>query len=121
MKPEKLKGELADRLAETREDEVLEVVVELAAREETTPDAGAGAGGRGASRRERIAALREAFDREREPVERAILEAGGEVTERAWINQTLKARVSAAGLERLSDMSEVAALDTPRQIELDEG
>jgi hypothetical protein len=68
----------------------------------------------GASRDKSSAdALREAFRQAATPVAEAINNLGGEVTGEAWINQTLRARLPAKSVGRLSDVDEVRAVAVP--------
>ena len=114
MDTAKLKPDLATQIAQADEHEVLDVVVELDPQSE--PPAAAPQ-----SRSEQIALRKETFNHDVVPVEEAINEAGGEVVGRAWINQTVKARVPAQGIEQLSELEKVAALDVPRRVEADFG
>lgn len=92
------------------EEELVELVVEL---ETVTPDEA------GLSRTEKIAARKEAFERHAAPVAEAIAGAGGEVTGRAWINQTLKARLPRHAVAAVARLDKVAQVDVPRALELD--
>ena len=114
MDAAKLNPELATRLAQADAHDVLDVVVELDPQSE--PPAAAPQ-----SRSEQIALRKETFGHDVVPVEEAIHEAGGEVLDRAWINQTVRARVPAQGVEQLSELEKVAALDVPRRLEADFG
>lgn len=71
------------------------------------------------SRTAQIAARKESFARISSPVETAISQAGGEVTEKAWINRTLRAKLPVKSLEHISELREVEKLDSPRGIEPD--
>lgn len=112
MDAAKLKPDLTTRLAQAAAEDVLDVVVEMDAQ----PAAAAPQ-----SRSEQITLRKEKFDHDVVPVEEAIHEAGGEVVGRAWINQTVRARVPAQGVEQLSELEKVAALDVPRRLEADFG
>jgi hypothetical protein len=114
MDAAKLKPDLTTRLAQAAAEDVLDVVVEMDA--QTEPAAAAPQ-----SRSEQITLRKEKFDHDVVPVEEAIHEAGGEVVGRAWINQTVRARVPAQGVEQLSEHEKVAALDVPRRLEADFG
>jgi hypothetical protein len=116
MDAAKLTPDLAAQLAQADADDVLEVILELEPKSE--PPAAAPQ-----SREEQIALRKEAFNHYVAPVEEAIHEAGGEVDPdgRAWINQTVKARVPAKGIEQLSELEKVAALDVPHRLEPDFG
>lgn len=114
MDAAKLTPDLATRLAQADADDVLEVILELGPQSE--PPAAAPQ-----SREEQIALRKEAFNHYAAPVEEAIHEAGGEVAGRAWLNQTVKARVPAQGIEQLSELEKVAALDVPHRLQPDFG
>jgi hypothetical protein len=114
MDAAKLNPDLATRLAQADAHDVLDVVLELDPQSE--PPAAAPQ-----SRSEQIALRKETFSHDVVPVEEAIHEAGGEVLGRAWINQTVRARVPAQGVEQLSELEKVAALDVPRRLEADFG
>jgi hypothetical protein len=64
-------------------------------------------------------ALRESFESAAAPVSDTIAALGGSVTDKAWINRTLRAQVPAARLPELSQHEYVNALDAPRAIEPD--
>jgi hypothetical protein len=112
MDAAKLKPDLTTRLAQAAAEDVLDVVVEMDAQPAATAPQ---------SRSEQITLRKEKFDHDVVPVEEAIHEAGGEVVGRAWINQTVRARVPAQGVEQLSELEKVAALDVPRRLEADFG
>jgi len=114
MKAAKLQPNLKAQLTEAAATEVLDVVLEL--RSQAEPAAGAPQ-----SRSEQIALRREAFSHDAVPVEEAVREVGGEVLGRAWINQTVRARVPAEGVEQLSELDQVETLDVPRRLEADFG
>jgi hypothetical protein len=114
MDAAKLKPDLAAQVAQAASDDVLDVVVELDP--QAGPDAAAPQ-----SRSEQIALRKEAFSRDVAPVEETVREVGGEVVDRAWINQTVLARVPARGVEQLSELNKVAVLDVPHTLEPDVG
>jgi hypothetical protein len=99
---------LAGQLGQKAVSEVVEVVVELRA----PSDIGAAL-----PRAQRMARLKEQFEHEKAPVEQAIARAGGTVTDRAWINHSLKCRLPRGSLTQLTALPEVAAIDLPRAIE----
>ena len=68
------------------------------------------------TRNERIAHLKEAFNRKIGPLEGTIKSIGGEIRGQAWINQTLQVRVPADKVCLLSEHDEVAKLDVPHPI-----
>lgn len=108
MTAAKLSRVLAERVDQAAPGEVLDLVVELHPRRvESAP---------GASREERIAPVRDAFQRDAAPVEAAIQALGGEVVDAAWINQTVRARLPAAGVARLAELSQVVMLDVARRL-----
>jgi hypothetical protein len=106
MSDEKLTDALLDRARDARADALVDVVIEL--RRERTR------GGDPADRKAR-------FEREASPVEAAVADAGGAVLGRAWINATVRARVPARALARLSEIGAVERIDTPRRIEPEGG
>lgn len=114
MDATKLKPDLTARLAQADADEVLDVVLELDPQTELADAAPQ-------SRSEQIALRKEIFSHDVVPVEEAIQEAGGEVVDQAWINQTVLARVPVRGVEQLSELDKVMALDVPRTIEAEVG
>jgi hypothetical protein len=95
---------LAKLASEAGADRLVDVVVELS----DDPDA-----------EHTVPARRESFETAAEPVTQAIAELGGSVTDKAWINRTLRAQVPAARLPELNEHESVTALDAPRAIELD--
>src|SRR5215204_3560718 len=110
MEMAKLTPDLTTQLTQAAGDDVLDVVVELDPRTgpaTATPQ----------SRSEQIALRNDAFSNDVVPVEETIHEVGGEVVDRAWVNQTVLARVPARGVEQLSELEKVAALDVPRTLE----
>lgn len=95
--------------------DVLEVVVELnpgspAARKNDKSSS---------SRSSQIADRKESFARLSTPVENAISRVGGIVTDRVWINRTLKARVPVDSLKQICELDEVERLDTPHDLDPD--
>ena len=71
------------------------------------------------SRSEKIAALKENFLRDVEPVEKAVRSVGGELTGQAWINRTVRARVPTDRVKTLSEQDQIAKVDVPHKIEPD--
>jgi hypothetical protein len=114
MEAAKLSEDLKTQLTEAAAAEVLDVVLELRQQDDSVADAPR-------SQKERIARRKEAFSDDVAPVEEAVEEVGGEVLARAWINQTVRARVPAHGVERLSELDKVQTLDVPRRLEADFG
>lgn len=99
---------LAGQLGQRAKSDVVEVVVELRAPPETD---------KALPRQQRMANMKEKFELEMGPVERAIARIGGTVIDRAWINHSLKARLPIGALTQLTELPEVAAIDMPRSIE----
>ncbi len=111
MNTSKLSPGLLERLEHAREGELVDLVVELQPLPVGQTD--------DASRAERIASLREAFQREASPVEAAVRSAGGEVLGSAWINQSLRVRMPAGSVALLAELDRVSLLDSPRLLELE--
>jgi hypothetical protein len=111
----KLTSKLEELLENTSKTEMLDIIVELdqeASREILSQT-------KALPRQERISALQKSFDQNSKSIETAITKAGGEVMGKAWINQTLKARVPVESVKEISEHEEVAAVDIPQQIEAD--
>src|SRR5918992_6291740 len=104
----KLTEKLAKQLEETNDSDLLDIILELGSKAESSPPTD-----EKRSRGEKIAAMKEAFSREAAPIEEAVRKVGGEVTGRAWINKTMRARVPAQSVKELSEHEKIAALDTP--------
>jgi hypothetical protein len=109
----KLSSDLRRTLAATRKGGTVEVVVEVGKK------AGAAAEPASGNRAERIAALKTHFSASAEPIERAIESSGGEVLDRAWLNQSLKARLPREAVEALGEREDVDLVDTPRALRAD--
>jgi hypothetical protein len=109
----KLTPGLAARIESASASEYVDLILELCS--QPAPPQMASFGSRG----EKIAAQKEAFSRNAAPVESLVLQLGGEITGRAWINRTMRARVPIQSVGRLSEIDNVAALDLPRSIEPD--
>jgi hypothetical protein len=108
----KLSEQLHEQLEHPDVTGMLEVIIELHDRDEP-------AASETQSRQEKIAAWKEGFDREVVPVEEAVKSVGGELTGRAWINRTVRARVPADRLEKLAAQHQIAKIDIPHKIEPD--
>ena len=104
MTVEKLSADLRGRLAEAGDEAFLDVVVEL---EHDTAPAGS------------MPEAKRAFVERVRPIESVINDAGGEVLGAAWINSTVRARVPAAHLQRLTGLDSVAGVGVPRRLKLD--
>ena len=110
----KLSAELQAQVQSHAESDVLEVIVELRP-EQTVPGEQTG------SRAERIEHRKQAFDSSASPVQSAIEALGGQVTGRAWINCSMRAKVPVKALESLAEVERVGMVDVPRAIEPDFG
>ncbi len=86
----------------------VEVVLELSS--QTTPTDPS------LSRQEKISTLKMSFQHDSAPIEQLVAEHGGEVIDRAWLNQTLRVRASADCLEKLAQLDEVSAIDVPHSL-----
>src|SRR5690349_7275219 len=111
MDAEKITSPLAESVRNASADSPMDVIVELA-----TPEVEESAT---ADRSAKIAARKQAFSKHAAPVVEAIRRLGGEVTGEAWINCTLRARLSPDKVPELSDESRVARLDVPRRLKAD--
>jgi hypothetical protein len=107
---DKVTPDLASRIEEADEDGLLDVIVELDAPDPQAPP-------EQSDRRAAMEAVKLGFLAAAEPVEKTIISAGGEVTGAAWINRTLRARIPARSIARLSEESTVTAVDVPRAVE----
>ena len=105
---EKVSSDLEGQVSSCGDDDLVEVVVEL---KRPPPPAS------GASRQEKIDALKQQFERTSGGVEKDVEESGGTVIDRAWINQTLRARLPAKAVPRLAERDDVELVDLPREIE----
>lgn len=109
MDDRKLTDGITSWLSGLDPDESLDVIIELNL--EAGPESS-----RPLTREEQISARKEAFTKSAEEVEAVVRDVGGEVTARAWINSTLRSRVPARGVERISALDRVARLDVPHSI-----
>ena len=98
--PANMSPELEQR-AQGGADELLDVVLEL--QQDAPGDDSADA-------------LREQFSHTKAPVAEAISQLGGTVTDEAWINATMRARVPVRALKALADLDAVRAMDVPHRI-----
>ena len=106
---EKIRPELARAIQQSSGDQMLELIVELDSALAPPPKAPPAA-----SRAARIAAAQESFSEQLRPVEQLIQDGGGEVLERAWINSSVRARVPANFVPKLSRATEIAVRSRPR-------
>ena len=70
-------------------------------------------------RQRQIAALRMTFEKQASPIERTIHDVGGEVLDRAWINNTMKARLPARAIKELLDIDGVKSVDVEHRLHRD--
>src|SRR5947207_1760158 len=107
----KMSEQLTEHLRGKGESGLLDLVVELhqSDREATAPQ----------SQTENIAALKETFSRNVARLEETVRRIGGEVTGRAWINQTIRVRAPADKIDQISSHDEVAKIDLPHTLERD--
>jgi hypothetical protein len=111
MHEQKISLPLAEQLKESTGRHHLDVIVELA--QPAAHDAPE------ESRASKIAARKEAFSKTAEPVESLIRSLGGEVTDRAWINGALRARIDQNTISALSAHNGVTRLDVPHPLKAD--
>lgn len=109
--PARISSELGSRIHGIGGEELVDVVVELRRPEEPPIEA---------SRDERIRALKEAFDQQAPEIERAVVAEGGVILDRAWINQTVKAKVPAGSISALAARDDITAIDVPHALEPDQ-
>jgi len=105
----KLTKQLRDRLNNTPDDSLVEVVVEIYPGPSTPRIPGT-------SRQQAIAQGRQQFLQAVAPVEQRIQSLGGEVLEQAWLNQTLRVRLAARHVDQLTEPECVASVDTPGRL-----
>ena len=108
----KLKANLAQKLQKAAASDLVDVVVQLHSQADPAGQAPAGVAAP-KSRADAIAAKKAEFDRSVAGVEETVRKAGGEITGQAWINQTVRARVPAGGVNELCQNDRVAAVDAP--------
>jgi hypothetical protein len=108
----KLSQDLRRRLDALAAGETVEVVVEVGGKS-ASPEPVAG------DRAQRMAALKSAFSASAEPIERAIERCGGQVLDRAWLTQSLKARLPREAVETIGEREDVERVDTPRALQAD--
>jgi hypothetical protein len=68
------------------------------------------------SRKDKISLIQDSFNEEVKPVKEAILHAGGNLIESAWVNQTVSASVPVKNIHELAKLNEITAIDLPRSI-----
>ena len=106
----RISDELQKKLQGLPQDGLVDVVLELAGADRP-PAAG--------SRAERVADLKQAFSQIVEPVEAAIGKAGGEVLDRLWLANSVRARVPVRAIPLLSQLDRVILLDSTRPLTAD--
>ena len=102
----KLSPRLAERIDSVDESSPVEVIVELQPLD--LPRTG--------SRQERMAAAKRRFELEVQSVVDKITEAGGQVLETAWLNQTVRSRIPAGGVPSLAEDDTVSGIDLPSRL-----
>lgn len=112
MAMKKLSENLDAQVSECAEDDLLDVVVEL--RQIEPPKSGG-------SQQEKIAEIKKSFDELSGDVEKQVTESGGTVLDRAWINQTLRAKMPAKTILKIAEHQDVQLIDVPGSIEPDSG
>ena len=98
---------LRERLTSTSGDHPLDIVVELTKTE---------SGQNPTSRKEAIEAAKADFARRAEPIERRVLELGGEIIGRTWLGQSLLVRIAARNTVALRSIKDVEVLDVPSTV-----
>lgn len=106
----KITPHLNDYLNNNPSSATVEVVIELSP-VDTTPTQSSDA-----PRNEKIAQLKDAFQKNLGPVQQAIQSAGGNVTDSAWLNSTVKAVIPAANIHALANLEAITAIDLPRTL-----
>jgi hypothetical protein len=105
----KLSEQLSEVLQSKQASDLIDVIIEFHRTEKLEPATPQ-------TRNERIAHLKEVFNRRIVPLEEIIKTIGGEITGQAWINQTVRVRVPADKVSLLSNYDEVAKLDVPHPL-----
>ncbi len=106
----KITPHLNDYLNRNPSDDKVEVVIELSPIDTQPIHAS------DAPRNEKMAQIKDAFQKNLEPVQQAIQNAGGDVTDSVWLNQTVKARIPAANIHSLANLDGITAIDLPRTL-----
>lgn len=115
MAQTKLTADLSRHLEQTKESEILDIIIEIEPKNSLSdlPE------NENLSRQEKIAARQQNFVKQSADVENAVRQVGGEVVGRAWINQTLKARVPASSVKKISEHQNIFTVDIPKLMEKD--
>jgi hypothetical protein len=100
---------LVRELEKTPDQDFVDVIVEL----DSTPVPS------GSSRSATIAARQNAFEAAFATVARVITKVGGIVLGRAWLNESIQARIPAGQIEHVASLQSVRAVDTPRHITIE--
>lgn len=108
----KVSEQLSKELDQSDSSKMLDVIIEL--HPEDAPTAP-----QPQSRAEKIAALKEKFVRDAAPIQQVVQNAGGELKGEAWINRTIRARVPIETIKHLSEQEQVAKVDVPHTLELE--
>jgi hypothetical protein len=103
----KLSPRLRQALGAIDESSQVEVIVEMQPVEVS----------KAGSRQDRVAAMKEDFERDVRPMAEKIIEAGGEVLETAWLNQTLRSRLPARKVSQVAEHETVRSIDLPHELE----
>ena len=69
--------------------------------------------------KKKIAIYKEKFNDEFNQLSKIISSQGGTVIESVWLNQTVKASIPAASVNKLAALKEVAAIDLPHSLSAD--
>jgi hypothetical protein len=112
MTVEKITSDLSSRINDLPNGKKLQVIVEL------SPDA-QNLNNSAATRQEKMKRMKDQFQAGVEAITAILGKNGGKVIESAWINQSLRVEVTKSALSRLTDLHEVASIDTPRQLSAD--
>jgi hypothetical protein len=105
----KLSDRVTERLSSADESSPIEVIVELHPVDVSATG----------SRQQRIAAVKAGFERELQDVAEKITEAGGQVLETAWLNQTVRSVIPAGRLSQVAETDAVTGIDLPRPLQAD--
>ena len=104
----KITPHLNDYLNNNPSSDKVEVVIELSPVDTSQAS--------DAPRNEKIEQLKDAFQKNLGPVQQAIQNAGGNVTDSAWLNSTVKAVVPAANIHALANLEGITTIDLPRTL-----
>lgn len=106
----KITANLNDYLSHSQPQGKIEVIIEL------TPIDTQAMRDSDAPRNAKIASVKDAFQKNLQPVQEAIRNAGGDIMDSAWINSTVKASIPAANIQALANLDAVMAIDLPRKL-----